>query len=145
MTNRLALVPLLTLLAACASSPPPPPDATAPVVWASVADEEVPEIVTRDPDGDVRVTKLWLVVVDGSGFVRTSGTRWLANIERDPNIVLRIGGAAHPLRAERVSDPLLAARIHEAFRQKYGFSDRASGWVVPGEPSLLRLAERPAS
>jgi hypothetical protein len=108
-----------------------------------VADERVPEIVTRDPDGDPRETKVWIVVVDASGFVRTHGTRWLANIERDPNVVLRIGGAAHPLRAEPVSDAALAARIHEAFRQKYGFQDRLAGWFTFGEASLLRLVERP--
>ncbi len=139
MRNPLAVV-ILGLFAGCASTPPPP-DATVPVAWASVADEEVPEIVTRDADGDVRETKLWLVVVDGAGFVRTSGTRWLANLERDPNAVLRIGGAAHALRAEPVTDPALAARIEAAFRAKYGFSDRFTA-LMPGEPTLLRLVER---
>jgi hypothetical protein len=139
---RFALVACAALLAACASSPPPLPDATAPVAWASVADEEVPEIVTLDPDGEVRETKLWIVVVDGSGFVRTSGTRWLRNLERDPNLVLRIGGQAHRLRAEAVSDPALAARIEQAFREKYGLSDRLTRWIVPGEPTLMRLVER---
>lgn len=143
MRHASAALAFAAALSGCASTPPLP-DATGAVAWESVADEEVPEIVTRDPDGDLRETKLWIVVVDGSGFVRTTGTRWLANIERDPNVILRIGGAAHPLRAERVEDPALAARIEAAFRAKYGFSDRLTGWFLPGDPTLLRLVERPA-
>jgi hypothetical protein len=142
MNTRLPLV-ALALLAACASTPAPR-DATAPIDWTSVEDAEVAEIVTRDPDGDARETRIWLVVVDGSGFVRTSGTRWLRNIEGDPDVVLRIGGAAHPLRAERVSDPALAARIQDAFRKKYGLADRLTGWLLRGDAILLRLVERPA-
>lgn len=137
------LVPALAaavLLTGC-SSTPPPPDATAPIQWERVAAEEVPQVVTRDPDGDIRVTKLWLVVVDGSGFVRTKGTRWLANIERDPDVVLRIGGAAYPLRAERVTDAVLGERVHQAFLAKYGFSARFNDWLMR-EPTMLRLVER---
>ena len=33
--------------------------------WASVADVEVIEILTRDTGGDVRETKVWFVLVDG--------------------------------------------------------------------------------
>lgn len=136
---RAALLPVL--LAGCAQTKPP--DAHGPLAWASVADEEVPEIVTLDPDGDLRETKLWLVVVDDAGFLRTSGTRWLANIQRDPNVVLRIGGAAHPLRADPVGDPALVARVEAAFRAKYGFQDRMVG-IFPGEPTILRLGPRRA-
>jgi hypothetical protein len=143
MRHAFATLAVIAGVSACASTRPLP-DATGAVAWASVADEAVPEIVTRDPDGDLRETKLWIVVVDGAGFVRTTGTRWLGNIERDPNVVLRIGGAAHLLRAERVDDPALIARVEQAFRAKYGFSDRLTGWVLPGEPTVLRLVERPA-
>jgi hypothetical protein len=137
--------PLAILLAvacaACAATPVP--EATAPIDWSAVADESVPRIVTVDPDGDARVTKLWLVVVDGAGYIRTSGTRWFANIERDPDVVLRIGGAAYPLRAKLVLDADLRDRINAAFRAKYGFWDRSVGWFSSrDQANILRLESR---
>ncbi len=95
---------LALAVAACASSPPPPADA--PPDWAALASVGTPRIVTIDPDGDERVTRIWLAVVDGQGFIRTGQTRWFRNIERDPDVMLRAGGSAHPLRAvlERDTD-----------------------------------------
>jgi len=140
----LLLVGLAGLLAGCDSSAPPPA-ATGPVEWARVADEPVPRIVTRDDDGSSRVTKLGLVVVDGRGYIRTRGTHWLANIERDPAVELWIGGAAHPLRAERVTDPALAARILDAFSAKYRFPARVIRWINGDTARMFELVERPAS
>ena len=122
---------------ACAS--PVLPTADTAVDWTAVADQRVPVIVTRDSDGSERVTKLWLVVVDGQGLIRTSDSRWFRNIERDPNVILRIGGYAHPLRAELVTDESLEKRVNAAFREKYGWQDRL---IHPfGEPdlNLMRL------
>jgi hypothetical protein len=143
MRLLLVLVGFVGLFVGCDSSLPPP-EATGPVDWARVADEQVPRIVTRDPDGTLRVTKLGLVVVDGGGYIRTRGTRWLANIERDPDVVLWIGAAAHPLRAEQVSDPALATRILDAFSEKYGFLARVVRWFNGDKATLLQLVERPA-
>ena len=56
----------------------------------------MPTIVTHDEDGGERVTKLWLVVVDGEGVIRTDDSRWFRNIQRDPNVVFWVGGHAHP-------------------------------------------------
>jgi hypothetical protein len=124
----------------CASKAPPTADAT--IDWQSVADVAVPEIVTRDPDGGERVTKLWIAVVDGVGVIRTGDSRWFRNIERDPNVVLRIGGYAHPLRAEIVDEEALEKRANAAFREKYGWQD----WLIHpiGEPdsNLMRLVPR---
>lgn len=125
---------------ACAS--PVPPAADTALDWTAVADQRVPVIATRDPDGSERVTKLWLVVVDGQGLIRTSNTRWFRNIERDPNVVLRVGGHSHPLRAELVADESLEESAHAAFREKYGWQDRL---IHPfGEPDghVMRLVPR---
>jgi len=124
----------------CASTVPPVAETA--LDWQTVADEGVPAIVTRDPDGSERVTKLWLVVVDGEGLIRTGDTRWFQNIERDPNVVFRIGGYAYPLRAELVTDSPLEKRANAAFREKYGFQD----WLIHpfGEPdkNVIRLVPR---
>jgi hypothetical protein len=118
-------------------------EATAPIDWAAVADEGVPEVVTVDPDGDLRETKLWIVVLDGQAFIRTGDTRWFRNIERDPDVTLRIAGVAYPLRAEPVIDGPLRDRIHAAFREKYGFQDRLVGLTANrADANILRLVPR---
>jgi hypothetical protein len=131
---------LAAALAACASTPPPLGDA--PIDWASVGAERVPVIVTMDPDGDERVTKLWLVVVDGEGIISTGNSRWFRNIERDPNVEFRIGGHAYPLRAELITDESLRQRAKEAFREKYGWEDSVVRFFERGEPNIMRLIPR---
>jgi hypothetical protein len=143
MTRGLLTLLLAAALAACASRPVS--QATEPLDWAAAADERVPQIVTVDPDGDTRVTKLWLVVVDGSGYIRTSGTRWFANLERDPDVVLRVRGTEYPLRTKLVLDADLRERINEAFRSKYGFEDRFIGWFSSrDQANILHLVAREA-
>ena len=101
--HRLVLAACVIFVAlACAKKPPDYPEATGSIDWAAVAEEKVPVIATKDKDGDLRATKLWVVVVDGQGIIRTGRTYWLENIEQDPNVVLYIGGVAYPLRAELI-------------------------------------------
>ena len=139
MRPRIGALSILTLFA-CSTVP----DATDPMDWAAVKDEGTPVIVTVDADGEVRETRIWIVVLDGQGFLRTSETRWFKNIERDPNVVFRIGGAAYPLQAKLVMDPELRARINTAFADKYGFQETAAGWFTNREDAnMLRLVERP--
>ncbi len=146
MNRALLLISLACTFLACASTAAPtPPDAGTPLEWASVAAEETAKVVTVDADGALRETTVWFVTVDGAGYLRTSGSRWFGNLERDPDVVLRIGGAAHALRAERVTDPALAARAQAAFREKYGFSDQWLGWIGLRGHNVLHLVERPAS
>jgi hypothetical protein len=125
---------------ACASTVVPTADT--PVDWADVADERVPVIVTQDPDGDERVTKIWLVVVDGQALIRTGNTRWFRNIERDPNVVFRVGGYAYPLRAERVTDESLRKRAHAAFRKKHPWMDRLLHPFGEPDANVMRLTPR---
>jgi hypothetical protein len=110
--------------------------------WAAAGAERVVQIVTRNEDGTSRETKVWLVVVDGQGYVRTGGTRWWGNIERDPDVVLRVAGAEHAVRAELVGDAELAARVEAALRTKYGWSDRLMGPFRFGDTHILRLVPR---
>lgn len=136
---------LLIALAVCFASACAgvvPPAAESAIDWTAVAEERVPEIVTRDADGGERVTKLWLVVLDGEGLIRTGDTHWFGNIQRDPDVVFRVGGYAYPLRAELVTDDSLEKRTNAAFREKYGFQD----WMIHpfGEPhkNVMRLVPR---
>jgi hypothetical protein len=111
--------------------------------WDSLADERVVEILTTNEDGSRRETKVWLVVLDGQGYIRTGSTRWFANVERNPDVVvLRAAGAEHPVRAELLADEAVIERLDDLFREKYGWSDRLVG-LWPGVHSHhMRLVPR---
>jgi len=121
-----------------------PARASAPVDWNAVAGVQTIEVVTVDPDGSPRETTVWLAVRDGQGYIRSSGTRWLANLERDPDLLVRIGGDEYPLRAVRVSDSETSEAVIAVFREKYGFTDALLGLVrgLLGTPTILRLEPR---
>ena len=80
--------------------------------------------MTVDPDGDERVTRIWLALGDGEGTVRTGDSRWWQNIKRDPNCRIRVLGSDHPLRVEVVAEYEDKARIDDAFVEKYGCLER---------------------
>jgi hypothetical protein len=127
---------LLGLLATALAAGAAGPD------WNAAKDVETVYIVTADEDGSSRETKIWLVVVDGQPYIRTGSTRWKDNIERNPDVALRIDEAEYPLRAEFVTDTALFARVQQAFRDKYGFSDSFVGIFRPGEVRIMRLVAR---
>ena len=112
--------------------------------WSIHSEEQTVEVVTTNQDGSSRETKVWLIVVDGQGYIRTGNTRWGGNIERNPDVVLRIGETELPLRIELVTDEAERTAVTAAFRDKYGFSD----WILTpfrrGEPKIMRLMPRSA-
>ncbi len=111
--------------------------------WNALAEVEEIEVVTVDEDGDVRETTIWLIVVDGQGYIRTGGTRWGDNVERDPNVTLRIEGSEYPLRAEFVEEDAQRERIVVAFREKYGWSDAFIAIFRGSRPKIMRMVDRP--
>ena len=115
--------------------------AAADGAWAPFAEAEVVRIVTVDADGDERDTPVWIVLVDGSPYVRTNDSRWLANIRRGSPVALRLDEAERPVVAEEVSDADVTARVEEAFKAKYGFVQRVMSFLRIREPTVLRLRE----
>ena len=115
--------------------------------WEPFEKSDVILVMTHDDDGDLRETKVWVVVVDGSGYVRTNASTWLENIQRDPQIELRAWGQNYLMRAEEVTDEALKEKIEEAFKEKYGFLQRTMSLFRFREPTVLRLVPRtqPAS
>ncbi len=120
------------------------PDVTeaADVDWTAIQQTSVVEILTIDPDGDLRETKIWIVVVDGSAWVRTNRSRWLANIRRDPEVRLRVGERIFELRASEVSDAAARESAEAAFKQKYGWVQSVMSFFRLREPTVLRLEPR---
>ena len=107
--------------------------------WESLREVQTVEVVTADEDGESRETTVWLLVVDDSGIVRTGSTTWGENVVRKPELVLRVGEASYELRVEFVEDDALRQRITDAFREKYGFSDRVTSWMRGSRPKMMRL------
>ena len=110
--------------------------------WNAVKDVQTVEILTTNEDGSAKETTIWLAVVDGQGYIRTGNTSWEANIERNPDVSLRIEGTEHPLRVEFVTDAALRTRIEQVFREKYGFSDSFIAIFRSGDPKIMRLVAR---
>ncbi len=110
--------------------------------WGAIGATDVVVVVTRSQDGSDRETKIWIVVVDDRAYIRTAATRWYGNVERDPDIVLRVGEDAFPLRAVLVTDAPLAEHVEAAFRKKYGFWDAFMEIFRFGEPHVMHLAPR---
>ena len=113
----------LSLGIACASGRVPLSEG--PIDWQAVTERWSIHIVTLDPDGDERVTRIWLGLVGGEGTIRTGDdNRWWLNLERNPNCRIRVLGVDYPVRAESIVDHEARARIDDAFAEKYGWFGR---------------------
>jgi hypothetical protein len=118
------------------------PAVAADLDWAAVADVETVHVLTTDEDGDARATKIWLLVLDGHGYIRTSRrTTWGDNVERHPDIALRIGDTDYPVRATFIVDAAERARIVAGFEEKYG-SNPILNFIRGDDPPIMRLEPR---
>jgi hypothetical protein len=113
------------------------------VDWSRHADEDVVKIVTTDDDGSLRITKIWLVVIGGEAYVRAGSGRWGKNAERDPDVRLLTQEAEYDLRVEFLTDEAERAPVLQAFREKYGWSDRLLDVFRGATPKIMRLRPRP--
>jgi hypothetical protein len=114
----------------------------APPPWTSLASVEEIQVLSENPDGTPRETTVWLAVADDQGFIRTGNTSWYPNLERKPEIAVRIDNTEYPVHAELVTDESLREKVMAVFREKYGWSDRFVAWFFPGHPHIVRLAPR---
>ena len=114
------------------------------IEWDRYSEEGTVEVITTDEDGSARETKVWLAVVEGQGYVRTGKTRWGGNLERNPDIVLRIGETELPLRVEFVTDQTERDAVKAALREKHGFSDWILNPIRGKNPKIMRLVQREA-
>jgi hypothetical protein len=111
----------------------------AEIDWTPFAEEDVVEILTVDPDGEPRETKVWVVVVGDAAYVRTNDSRWLANIRRDPLFRMRVREREFPLRAVEATERETIERVEAGFKAKYGFMQRVMSTLRLREPTVLRL------
>ncbi len=127
----------------CATAPVPL--AEHPVDWEALDDRWSLLIVTVDPGGAERVTRVWIAVVGDAAAVRTGDTRWWSNLLRDPRVRVRLSGTDHPFRVAFVTERDEKIRIDEAFLEKYGGWERLLSSGERGEThenyALLKRSE----
>ena len=109
--------------------------------WDKFAEVDVIDIVTSDADGSVRETPLWFVMVDGAPYLRTSATRWLANIERGSQVMVRIEGLEYNIAAVVVTGTEIVEKVDAASLEKYGWQERAL-FLRFSTPDILKLVPR---
>jgi hypothetical protein len=109
--------------------------------WSELADLETVEVISSDEDGGQRLTTVWIVVLDHQAYVRTGGTRWGDNVEREGKLRLRVPRGEYALRAEKVLSAAEVESVEAAFAEKYGNSDWWAGLMRFGETRVFRLLE----
>jgi hypothetical protein len=110
--------------------------------WEQALDVKVIEVLTRDEDGDQRATKVWFVMLDGAPYLRTNGSKWLANLRRDPNLGLRIDDREYEARAEEIPGDDIVERVDRASVEKYGWQERFIHVFRMKKPDILRISSR---
>lgn len=108
--------------------------------WNDLADVQVIEVITVDPDGGVRETKVWFVLLGGEPYLRTNGSRWLENLRRDPELIVRIEDREYEARAEEIQSEAIVEKVDIASQRKYGFQERLIGFFRMGTPDILKLS-----
>jgi hypothetical protein len=109
--------------------------------WNEYVDAETIEVLTTNEDGGTRVTTIWIVVLDYQAYIRTAGTTWGDNVEREGTLRLRTPVAEYPLRAEKVLSSTEIETVVAAFREKYGTTDALMELFRFGERRVFRLLE----
>ncbi len=117
-------------------------DSEAEFDWSQHAEVDTIYVLTQDEDGDPRETKIWLLVVDGEPYIRTGGSTWGDNVEREPEIALRIGEQEIPVRADFVEEDAQREAVAAAFREKYGGIDWWISWIRGPRPRIMHLSLR---
>ena len=112
-----------------------------PLDWTRFSDTQTIEIVSTDEDGGQRLTTVWIVVLDRQAYLRTAGTTWGDNVERNGALKLREVAGDRPLRAEKVLSAAEVERVVAAFREKYGTTDAVMELLRFGERRVFRLVD----
>lgn len=109
--------------------------------WSEFVDAQTVEVLSIDEDGGTRLTTIWIVVLDNQAYIRTSGTTWGDNVEREGTLRLRTPVGEYPLRAEKVLSNSEVETVVAAFREKYGTKDAMMEPFRLGERRVFRLLD----
>ena len=110
--------------------------------WNQYAQVQTIEVLTTDPDGSLRVTPVWFVLLNGEAYLRTSGSRWLDNLRRDPNLRLKIEGKIYEAGAEEIPGTAIVEKVDIASQRKYGLQESLIHLFRMRQPEILRIFPR---
>lgn len=110
--------------------------------WNALADVDVIEVITVDPDGDIRETKVWFVLLGGEPYLRTNSSRWLENLRRDPDLIVRVQGGDYEARAEEIFAEAIIEKVDLASGAKYGLQEQLLKIFRFSTPQILKLEPR---
>jgi hypothetical protein len=71
----------------------------------------------------------WCVTVGSELYVAADDAdkkRWVANVARDPNVRLKIGGKVYEQKLVAITDPVTIASIDSGFDRKYDYEEEAA-------------------
>jgi len=97
---------------------------------------EVVVLTTVGPEGEPVETRLWVVDLDGSQYLRAGeGSGWYGRLVAQPVVTLRRGEDSAFYQAV----PSAQARdaVNDLMLQKYGWRDVYIGWLVGGRDDAI--------
>ena len=111
--------------------------------WNAVTAVKEVDVLTTNEDGNSRETTIWFTLLDGQAYIRTSGsTTWGDNVERNPDIALRIEEVEYLFHAAFITDEAKREKVVASFRKKYGWIDGFLNFVRGSSPRIMRLDSR---
>jgi len=109
---------------------------------AAYAEARTIEVVTKDEDGSLRETTIWIAVVDGAAYINTNATTWGENVERTPRLEVRQGDSTRTFDILFLTDAEARHKVQEAFRKKYGFQDKLIGFFMDeSKATIMQLVD----
>ena len=97
---------------------------------------EVVVLTTGDGSAAPAETRLWVVDLDGSSYLRGDpGSGWYARLVADPRVRLERSGASANYLAVPAADR--RQQINELMRRKYGWRDVYIGWLLGGREDAM--------
>jgi hypothetical protein len=110
---------------------------------AALAAAEEIDIETRAADGTVHSTIVWVMVHDGTVYLRSyrgQRGRWYREALADPAVALRVDGRSLTARAEPATDPASVEACSAGLREKYARSQSLGAMLAAAVlPTTLRV------
>ena len=105
--------------------------------------DEVVVLTTIDDSGTEQRTRLWIVDVDGTPYLRAGDPRsqWYARLVSHPDI--RLERQDKTLAYHAVPAPEETPRINALMADKYGWADRYVGAIFPRSRAMAIRLEMP--
>jgi hypothetical protein len=115
------------------------------LTWLALESREVVVIRTRQPDGGVRETRIWIAEAEGAWWLEAASPEsdWYQDVLADPRIEIVRAGRTVPLLATPIPGEEGHLKIRRLLRQKYGLADVWIAMIQDGSRSVL-VAVRPA-